>query len=605
LRREERSTRGKRMRAALEDESEGDQEFWNQEFWAEEAVDEDFRSEEEKEEEDIPDSDFDEPEDDDDDEEVEEKPMKDDAPKRKAPKAPEIKAPPRPRAPPKPKPTPAEREEAKLAALEAMEAPTLRKSTKARTMEAAKERQVRVQSATRRSTPKSRANWQPLTQADLLAEAARTEVENIQSLKLLMAMEEATKRKAAVVKQHYTGPLVKLVSKRRLKEVQPGQEDPAPTPAAPVAPGQPSAPTPAPAPPHTPGGPTPQTPAPAPPQSTPGAQPANGPTSAAPASGPSPPRETPGAGGGAAGPSGAQTPAAAAAAAAAAGGLPRGSDAQNATPSGNGGSAAASTPANGMDIDGSVSDKREGGPGVPGTTTATPMSGMDVDGRSGPGGSDGPQGDAAAGEQGGGGEDAAAAAEVAAAKAAKDLENDGRRYEATVSYEICNMPYPPMWLRRFRALPPPPLQKCAITGMPARYRDPATGRVYANPAAFRRLHPERQVTPTQPLPLDQVRLTSSSSVQGEPAPPPELSCSSGGGADLMGSSLVRGSSRAGGAGVLQGCRAFLNAAAHTSTQLLPPEPDVLPEPSTHFPLLPPMALPQDMVALVTELHGPA
>eukprot|EP00967_Tisochrysis_lutea_P081321 scaffold112120_cov15-Tisochrysis_lutea.AAC.1 len=112
---------------------------------------------------------------------------------------------------------------------------------------------------------------------------------------------EATKRKAAVVKQHYTGPLVKLVSKRRLKEVQPGQEDPAPTPAAPVAPGQPSAPTPAPAPPHTPGGPTPQTPAPAPPQSTPGAQPANGPTSAAPASGPSPPRETPGAGGGAAG----------------------------------------------------------------------------------------------------------------------------------------------------------------------------------------------------------------------------------------------------------------------------------------------------------------
>ncbi|KAF5840069.1 YL1 nuclear protein-domain-containing protein [Dunaliella salina] len=130
LRREERSTRGKRMRAALEDESEGDQEFWNQEFWAEEAVDEDFKSEEEKEEEDVPDSDFDEPEEEDEDEEVEEKPMKDDAPKRKAPKAPEIKAPPRPRAPPKPKPTPAEREaqaEAKLAALEAVEAPTLRK----------------------------------------------------------------------------------------------------------------------------------------------------------------------------------------------------------------------------------------------------------------------------------------------------------------------------------------------------------------------------------------------------------------------------------------------------------------------------------------------
>ena len=30
LRKEQRSTRGKRMRAALEDESEGDAEFWNQ-----------------------------------------------------------------------------------------------------------------------------------------------------------------------------------------------------------------------------------------------------------------------------------------------------------------------------------------------------------------------------------------------------------------------------------------------------------------------------------------------------------------------------------------------------------------------------------------------
>ncbi|KAF5840070.1 hypothetical protein DUNSADRAFT_17805 [Dunaliella salina] len=350
--------------------------------------------------------------------------------------------------------------------------------------------------------------------ADTPSEGCVGTVECVQSLKLLMAMEEATKRKAAVVKQHYAGPLVKFVSKRRLKEVQPGQEEPGLTHTGPAAPGQPSPPKTAPAAPQTghpstltpaqtPRGPAPQTPAP-------GAPPANGPTSAAIASTarPSQPSETLGVGGEAAGLPGAQTPAPTAAAA---GGV-RGSNAEgNAEAGGARSAATTSTPASGMDIDGSGSDiKREAGPhaAVKGATTATPMSGTDVDGRDGTSGGVRPHGDGATGEQGGGGEDAAAAAEAAAAKAARDLENDGRRYEGTVSYEICNMPYPPMWLRRFRALPPPAVHKCAITGMPARYRDPATGRAYANPAAFRRLHPERQVTPTQPLPLDQVRYPS-------------------------------------------------------------------------------------------------
>jgi vacuolar protein sorting-associated protein 72 len=56
----QRTTRGKRLRAALDDEEEeADAQFWNQEFFAEEAADEDYQ--EEKEEEDVPDSDFDEP----------------------------------------------------------------------------------------------------------------------------------------------------------------------------------------------------------------------------------------------------------------------------------------------------------------------------------------------------------------------------------------------------------------------------------------------------------------------------------------------------------------------------------------------------------------
>ena len=53
-----------------------------------------------------------------------------------------------------------------------------------------------------------------MTQQELLADAARTEIENAASLKLLLAMEEETKRKAAVVKKKFQGPLVKLHSKR-------------------------------------------------------------------------------------------------------------------------------------------------------------------------------------------------------------------------------------------------------------------------------------------------------------------------------------------------------------------------------------------------------
>ena len=52
-----------------------------------------------------------------------------------------------------------------------------------------------------------------MTQQELLADAAKTEVENTASLKQLLAMEEATKRKAAIIKSKFQGPLVKFHSR--------------------------------------------------------------------------------------------------------------------------------------------------------------------------------------------------------------------------------------------------------------------------------------------------------------------------------------------------------------------------------------------------------
>lgn len=54
-----RSTRGKRIQQALEDENDADNEFWNQEFFAEEQEDIEYEASDEGE--DVVDSDFDEP----------------------------------------------------------------------------------------------------------------------------------------------------------------------------------------------------------------------------------------------------------------------------------------------------------------------------------------------------------------------------------------------------------------------------------------------------------------------------------------------------------------------------------------------------------------
>lgn len=46
---------------------------------------------------------------------------------------------------------------------------------------------------------------------------------------------------------------------------------------------------------------------------------------------------------------------------------------------------------------------------------------------------------------------------------------------------------PPKWLLPQRVRPPPPKPLCAITGVPAQYRDPLTGHYYASADAFREL----------------------------------------------------------------------------------------------------------------------
>jgi hypothetical protein len=53
-----------------------------------------------------------------------------------------------------------------------------------------------------------------LTQAELLAEAAYTELDNLASLQLLMAQEEESKKRAMVVKKKYGGPSLKYKSRR-------------------------------------------------------------------------------------------------------------------------------------------------------------------------------------------------------------------------------------------------------------------------------------------------------------------------------------------------------------------------------------------------------
>lgn len=65
--------------------------------------------------------------------------------------------------------------------------------------------------------PKKKRKEQPvyhLTQEELLAEAAYTEIANLRSLEALQAAEEEVKKKAAVKRGGYSGPCIRIRSKQ-------------------------------------------------------------------------------------------------------------------------------------------------------------------------------------------------------------------------------------------------------------------------------------------------------------------------------------------------------------------------------------------------------
>ena len=74
-------------------------------------------------------------------------------------------------------------------------------------------RMAQAQQKRPRKAP-AKAEVRPLTQEELLAEAAQTELENSASVALLMAAEEEVKARAAVRRGAYAGPLLRYRSKQ-------------------------------------------------------------------------------------------------------------------------------------------------------------------------------------------------------------------------------------------------------------------------------------------------------------------------------------------------------------------------------------------------------
>ncbi|KAL4448293.1 hypothetical protein ABPG75_005512 [Micractinium tetrahymenae] len=223
----QRTTRGARMGNTVAEE--GDEEFWNQEFFADEENDKRYETESEPE--DRFDADFNEMEDEGDEEEEAAEAEKEALAKEKKKK---VLKPPGYKKPPLPKPR-VKTEEGGAAGGSAGPATgagaprkrkssigpedfaigrrTVRESTRQKVEEGEMERKLAEKSKPRRAAPRS-SNYRPLTQAELLAEAAKTEIENTKSLELLVLIEEETKKKAQVVKRRYAGPMVRWKSRR-------------------------------------------------------------------------------------------------------------------------------------------------------------------------------------------------------------------------------------------------------------------------------------------------------------------------------------------------------------------------------------------------------
>ena len=93
----------------------------------------------------------------------------------------------------------------------------LRKSSRSGVKEVIAQSEAAREAAKARPAPKRNPNAElprQLTQAEILAEAAVTEVANLQDLERLLNIEEAVKKKAERVKKTYSGPSVRARSKK-------------------------------------------------------------------------------------------------------------------------------------------------------------------------------------------------------------------------------------------------------------------------------------------------------------------------------------------------------------------------------------------------------
>ncbi|KAF1773014.1 hypothetical protein JG687_00010606 [Phytophthora cactorum] len=214
-----RNSRGTRIHKLIGEEAEADASFWGQSAWQEEGEDEDYSTE--AEEEDVVDSDFDDDEAPDEeihDAEEDEKPTKR---KRSATSSGRYKEPIQPR--------PAKRKAAAAVnktpvASVALTtpvyeyvAPTVRSSTARKSSESSEMRRrashEAAKLAAKNKKPVMEKTGNRLTQAQLIAEAVRTEVENTQSLQRLEQLEEEKKAESAAPKAPFTGSMVRYYSK--------------------------------------------------------------------------------------------------------------------------------------------------------------------------------------------------------------------------------------------------------------------------------------------------------------------------------------------------------------------------------------------------------
>ena len=208
------------MNKLLEDEDSADEEFWGQDAFAEEEGDGVYESESEKE--DVFDDDFNDDESSSDDEEVHVARER----TKKALKAPERKpvkpegggaggtAARKPKAP-RVKPDPALMGRAMRDSDAVTWEDGVRKSSRAIVKDIRSKSEAAREAAAKRPAPRRDPNqgvYKPLTQAEILAEAALTEVRNLQDLEHLLNIEEATKRKAERVKKTYTHPSLRVKS---------------------------------------------------------------------------------------------------------------------------------------------------------------------------------------------------------------------------------------------------------------------------------------------------------------------------------------------------------------------------------------------------------